>query len=98
MKIAVLGCGSIGRRHLRTLITLGERQLLPFDPDAATRARVGEEIGVQVHDDLEAVWESAPDVALVTSPSHLHMPLALAAARRGCHLFIEKPVSHTLDG
>ncbi|MBI2846553.1 MAG: Gfo/Idh/MocA family oxidoreductase [Chloroflexi bacterium] len=35
---------------------------------------------------------------LVTNPTSLHIPVAIAAARRGCHIFVEKPLSHNLDG
>jgi predicted dehydrogenase len=98
VRIAVLGCGSIGRRHLRNLVVLGERDLVAYDPDAGSRAKAGEELGCEVIADLEEVWDRAPSAALVTAPTHLHLPLALAAARRGCHLFIEKPLSHTSDG
>jgi hypothetical protein len=34
----------------------------------------------------------------VTNPNTCHVPVALAAARAGCHLFIEKPLSHSLEG
>jgi predicted dehydrogenase len=43
------------------------------------------------------VWARLPEVTLITSPSHLHTLLALQAVASGSHLFIEKPVSHTLD-
>ena len=39
-----------------------------------------------------------PDAVLVCTPSNFHVPVALAAARAGCHLFIEKPVSHSWEG
>jgi predicted dehydrogenase len=47
---------------------------------------------------LADAWSWSPDVALVTVPNSLHLPLALEAARRDCHLFIEKPLSHRLNG
>ena len=39
-----------------------------------------------------------PDAALICNPNSLHIPVAVAAAEAGCHLFIEKPLSHNLDG
>lgn len=36
-----------------------------------------------------------PDVVFIASPSELHVAQALEAARSGCHVFIEKPLSHT---
>ena len=39
-----------------------------------------------------------PDFAVVSNPTALHLGTAMECARAGCHLFIEKPVSHTTDG
>jgi predicted dehydrogenase len=39
-----------------------------------------------------------PDVVFITNPSSKHLGIALKAARKGCNLFIEKPLSHTLRG
>lgn len=88
MRIAVLGCGSIGRRHLANLGALGYRDVVAFDPDPAAQC-------VQT---LEEVWDFEPEVALITAPSQLHIELARVATQHGCNLFIEKPLSHTLDG
>lgn len=42
--------------------------------------------------------EWGADTVFVCNPSALHMSTALAAARAGCDLFIEKPLSHTAEG
>ena len=98
MRFAVLGCGSIGRRHLSNLQTLGESDLIAYEPVSDRRAVIASEFGVAVYDDLKEVWGADPDVALVTSPTSTHLDLALEAAKQGCHLFIEKPLAHTLAG
>lgn len=98
MRIAILGCGSIGKRHARNLAALGYNDLLLFDPVASNRELLAAELGAQVCVQLEEVWERQPAVAFITAPSNLHIELALAAAVEGCHLFIEKPLSHTLVG
>jgi len=54
--------------------------------------------GVRSFSRLEDALAERPDVAFVTNPNSLHLATALAAARAGCHLFIEKPLSHTLEG
>lgn len=98
MRFAVLGCGSIGRRHLRNLRTLGKTDLVVFDPVFASREAAEREFRIESYASLDAVWAQNPDGALVTAPSNLHLELALSAVRHNCHLFIEKPLSHTLDG
>lgn len=98
MRIVILGCGSIGRRHLSNLRTLGYRDLLVFDPVSMVRKTTAEDFGVTVTGTLVDVWAASPDIALITAPSQFHMPLTLEAVRHGCHVFTEKPLSHTLDG
>jgi len=98
MRIAVLGCGSIGRRHLRNLAILGEKDLLAFDPDPVAIKGAWEVANVRCCGDLREVWEQYPQVAIVAAPTNLHVDLALEAARQGCHIFIEKPLSHSMDG
>jgi predicted dehydrogenase len=98
MRIAVLGCGSIGRRHLLNLRSLGCVETVCFDPDPEARRAAETVADVPAFSSLEAVWATNPDAVLITAATHEHVELALAAARRGCHLFIEKPLSHALDG
>lgn len=98
MRIAVIGCGSIGRRHLRNLKYLGYADLLAFDPMKDARQEAGKEIKIPVYESLGELWGRKPHVALVTAPTNEHVEIALEAARRGCHLFIEKPLSHSMSG
>lgn len=98
MRFLVCGLGSIGRRHLGNLLALGETELVGFDPDAGSRARAAADHGVAVVGSLAEAWTTAPDVVLVTTPTSLHLDLALDAVQRGCHLFVEKPLAHEWDG
>jgi predicted dehydrogenase len=98
LRIAVLGCGSIGRRHLRNLSQLGGCDLYAFDLVPSALETAHSETNAVCFSDLDRLWEQQPDVAIITTPSNLHVELALEAAKHNCPLFIEKPVSHTLDG
>ncbi len=98
LRIAVLGCGSIGRRHLRNLSALGWHDLLAFDTAASALEAVRLETEAACYTDLHSLWQQQPQLVIVTTPSNLHVELALAAAQRGCALFIEKPLSHSLAG
>ena len=46
---------------------------------------------------IDDVLKQKPDVAFVCTPSALHIDSALPLLKSGCHLFIEKPVSHNLN-
>lgn len=110
MKVLMIGLGGIGQRHLRNLRTQRGNELeviayrvrrqsdvltdkLQIEPGSSLE----EKYGVTVFNDLNAALAEKPDVAFICNPSSLHLPVALAAAEAGCHLFIEKPVSHNLD-
>lgn len=45
---------------------------------------------------LQDALAGQPDVVFITNPTSLHIPIAIEAASAGCHLFIEKPLSHTM--
>jgi predicted dehydrogenase len=98
IRIAILGCGSIGTRHIGNLLSLGISDLLVFDPDLEKRDRVEACFGVQSCPDLNTVWESEPDAVLITTPPNLHLELAKSAAEHGCHYFVEKPLAVRMEG
>jgi predicted dehydrogenase len=97
MKFLIAGLGSIGRRHFRNLIALGETDILLYRTNKATLPD-DELAGYPVETDLDAALAHKPDAVIISNPTALHMDVALPAARAGCHLFLEKPISHNLDG
>ncbi|MDD5593361.1 MAG: Gfo/Idh/MocA family oxidoreductase [Candidatus Margulisbacteria bacterium] len=98
MKILVVGCGSIGSRHLENLRSLGGFELIAVDVDKKRLADVKAKFSLKSYDDYAAALElERPAAVIVCVPNHLHLKYAIAAARAGCHLFVEKPLSHNLD-
>jgi predicted dehydrogenase len=97
-RFAVAGCGSIGKRHIKNLLALEAGEVLAFDVQAERRHEVGATPGVETLASIEDVWAREPDVLLIAVPTAMHMALALAAAERGIHLFIEKPLASSWDG
>lgn len=95
-RFVVLGCGSIGKRHVRNLLALGEKNVVGFDPREDRRAEA-KALGIETASTMDEVWAAKPDAVLVTSPSKLHVATALEAAERGVHMFVEKPVSDVHD-
>jgi len=53
--------------------------------------------GIPAETDIDRALAYKPTGAIVATPTALHLHVALPAANAGCHLFIEKPISHTLD-
>jgi predicted dehydrogenase len=111
MKVLIVGLGGIGQRHARNLrrllgdgLTLGAVRQRGLKHVILDHLQVlpGEDVerwyGIRHFDDLEMGLADRPDVVFVTNPTSLHVPVALAAARVGCNLFIEKPISHDERG
>jgi len=97
MLILVVGLGSIGKRHIRNLKALGAGDIIGQDVQRERCHAVEQEYRVKAYNRLEEALAEKPDVALVCTPTSSHIPPALLAAQSGCHLFIEKPLSHSRD-
>ncbi len=97
MKFLISGLGSIGRRHFRNLVALGETHITLHRTHLATLSD-DELAGYPVETDLAAALAQHPDAVFITNPTALHMEVAIPAAEAGCHIFLEKPISHTLEG
>lgn len=96
MKFLIAGLGSIGHRHLRNLLTLGERDILLYRTGLSTLPD-DELAGFAVERHLQAALAHQPDAVIVSNPTALHLDIAIPAAEAGCHIFLEKPISHTLE-
>ena len=59
---------------------------------------VEEKYNIRAYNDLDQALAQGPEAVFICNPSSLHVPVALVAARAGCHLFIEKPLSHKSEG
>jgi predicted dehydrogenase len=110
VRVLIAGLGAIGQRHARNLRTIDPKiELLAFRRRrlrhviTETLQRddsrdVESALGLRSFDDLDAALAERPDAVFVCTPSSQHLEIAQRAAEAGCHLFVEKPVSHSLDG
>ena len=98
MKFLIIGCGSIGRRHLINVLTIGHKALI-YNRGKERRLAVQKEFDVPVYADLHEMLEMEDaDAAIIATPNHIHIQHALMAARKGLNLFIEKPLSNSIKG
>lgn len=111
MKVLFAGLGSAGQRHLRNLKHLyGEKaEIMAFrvrklqhvfdnEMNICEGINLDEEYGIQVFEDYSTALKSKPDIVFITNRNSEHLYYAMEAAKAGCHLFIEKPISDTLKG
>lgn len=97
MKILIAGLGSIGRRHFRNLVSLGEKDIVLYRTRKATLPD-DELDGYPVETDLfEALKKHKPDAVIIANPTALHMNVAVPAAEAGCALLLEKPIAENLS-
>ncbi len=99
-RVALFGCGSIASAvHLRILDRARCAELVAVaDPDPAGRERA-ERFAPAVADAGELLGRADVDAVVICAPSAVHAELAVAAAKAGKHLYVEKPLATTLaDG
>jgi len=95
-KFLVCGVGSIGERHINNLLSLGYENIILYrSRNMPLRAL---DKSFPTFSSLDDALAEKPSVAFITNPTSLHLPVALKCAKAGCHLFIEKPLSHSLEG
>jgi len=98
VKFAIIGCGSIGRRHASNFLRLGH-EVIAWNRSAERRAAMVQDFGIEVFDDLETMLKTAgADAAVICSPNIYHTDHARQAVEAGLHVFVEKPFSHTVEG
>ncbi len=98
LKVGVLGAGHLGKIHLRLLKELTDYyELIGFyDPSEQAAQEVSEEFGIKAFDSKEALID-AVDVIDIVTPTLSHFECAEVALRKQKHMFIEKPITNTID-
>ena len=96
-KIGVIGAGHLGKIHLKILKTLKPLQLVGFyDSDPDTAAAVEKEFKVKAFASATELIQAVEAVDIVT-PTVAHYEVAKQAIQAFKHIFIEKPITQTLD-
>jgi len=96
MKILIAGFGSIGRRHFKNIIEMkpqAQMALLHHSPRAHEQIEGVDKVFI----DLASALDWKPQIVFVCNPAPFHMTTAKAFANIGSDLFIEKPLSVSMD-
>ena len=89
MKFLVIGLGSMGRRRIRCLQYLGEKDIIGFDIREERCDEASSKYGIKTYTDFESTLLENPDVFIISVPSNLHHRYALEAIKRKKHFFTE---------
>lgn len=98
-RVLIVGVGSIGERHVRCFAATGRADVAICEVHESLRNAVAERYHVgDAFASLEVALSGRPvDAVVVATPAHLHVPIALACVRAGCHVLIEKPLSTSMQ-
>ena len=97
MKIGVLGVGHLGRIHTKLIKELQQFELVGFyDPNNENAQKAIVEFGIKRYENEDDLLRDVDCVDIVT-PTLFHFSAAQKAVKSGKHVFIEKPVTHTVE-
>ena len=94
----IVGCGMISRFHARAIAEVkGTKLVACFDQFPAAADKLAAETGCRAYHQLdELLADPQVDIVTIGTPSGAHMEPALAAAKAGKHVIVEKPLEVTL--
>ncbi|MEA1787344.1 Gfo/Idh/MocA family oxidoreductase [Arenibacter sp. GZD96] len=96
LKVGVLGAGHLGKIHLRLLNESEKYELVGFyDSDLNHGKKLASELGYPYFDSIDTLI-AAVDVIDIVTPTLSHFECAKRAMEKGKHVFLEKPIAHTL--
>ncbi len=103
-RTVLIGCGWWGNNILREAMASGACQVVGLcDVDArqfeATQKNVASGTGdtpKQFKDYREMLGQVKPEIAIVATPDHWHALPTIAAVQAGAHVYVEKPIGHTI--
>ncbi|MFX0556847.1 Gfo/Idh/MocA family protein [Maribacter sp. CXY002] len=97
LKVGVLGAGHLGKIHLRLLNQSPKYDLIGFyDADIINGKKVADEFGYTYFENINELIENV-DVVDIVTPTLSHFECAKKAIEKRKHVFIEKPITNTLE-
>lgn len=98
LRVGIVGFGFIGPQHMEAIRRLGYAEVTALAVTCADRARdlAGQHFVEKGYGDWrELVADPDIDVVDITTPTAFHAPIAIAAARAGKHVIVDKPMCLT---
>ncbi|MCU7549659.1 Gfo/Idh/MocA family oxidoreductase [Chitinophagaceae bacterium LB-8] len=97
LKIGVFGTGHLGKFHLNNWKEINDVEIVGFfDPHDETAAAVSKQYGIKRFLKVAELIDACDAIDVVT-PTHLHFGVCEQAIRKGKHVFVEKPLAHTME-
>ena len=97
LNVGLFGAGHLGKFHLNNWLQIEGITVKGFyDPSDNIAAEVSAQYGIPRFTDRHALMD-AVDIVDIVAPTTAHFELCKEALRRGCHVFVEKPLAHTME-
>ncbi len=97
LKTGLIGVGYLGKIHLKILLETKEFDLAGFyDIDKETSINISKQYNLKSYPSAEALMDDCEAVIIVT-PTNTHFTIASAVIKKGKHVFLEKPITPTID-
>lgn len=96
--VLIIGCGSIGERHLRCFERTGRVRVTACDTNPALLEKMSASYGVPANDNWRKALTLGTTAAVICTPAPFHVEMATVALNAGVHVLIEKPLSQSLVG
>ncbi|MBL7760908.1 MAG: Gfo/Idh/MocA family oxidoreductase [Sediminibacterium sp.] len=97
LKVGVFGVGHLGKFHLNNWKEIEGVKLVGFfDPNNENAKEVTEKYGLKRYMDEDKLMDAC-DVIDVITPTNQHFDICMQAIRKGKHVFVEKPITHTIQ-
>ncbi len=92
MKFLVVGLGSMGKRRIRNLQYLKEKDIIGFDMREDRRKEAEEKYGIKTFGNIDEAMKQNPGTLIISTPPNHHMEYELLAAKNSKHFFCEAGV------
>ena len=97
LRIGVLGAGHLGKIHIKLIKEIEQYELVGFyDPNPENAVFAESEFGIKSYADVDSLIDDV-DVIDIVTPTLSHYDCAVQALRKSKHIFVEKPITNTLD-
>jgi len=100
LRIAIVGCGKIADDHAECIVDIPGCEIVGVcDRDELMAAQLGLRLGIARHysDVSRLLAEARPEVVHITTPPQSHYSVGKLCLEAGCHVYVEKPFTVTLD-
>ncbi|UJH90163.1 Gfo/Idh/MocA family oxidoreductase [Antarcticibacterium sp. 1MA-6-2] len=101
IRVLIVGCGNMGASHAKAYHSIEDFSICGLVSTGKSKELLNQELGgsYELFDNFEeGMRMTKPDAVCISTYPDTHEAIALEAFKRGCHVFVEKPVADTVEG